>query len=113
MWFTRFLWKAEDIMTTAADIDISPEAVERAKAGYDDPGPVLDALRAALTASGEALRHAKAHIEQLHADISDRAYKADELLHPDAWLGVCDGKYNGDWASIREIIDAAMEKANG
>ena len=80
----------------------------------------LQELRSALTAEAEhaaqlrkALIAARSHIDNLHGEIGRRTYQQEELEVTTAFDGLGDGQFNGDWASIMGIIDAAMEKANG
>lgn len=77
-------------------------------------------LSLALTAEAEhaaqlrkALIAARSHIDNLHGEIGRRTYQQEELEVTTAFDGLGDGQFNGDWASIMGIIDAAMEKANG
>lgn len=77
-------------------------------------------LESSLTAEAEhaaqlrkALIAARSHIDNLHGEIGRRTYQQEELEVTTAFDGLGDGQFNGDWASIMGIIDAAMEKANG
>ena len=73
----------------------------------------LDAARASLTARDKALIAARSHIDNLHGEIGRRTYQQEELGVTTAFDGLGDGQFNGDWASILAILDAAMEKGNG
>lgn len=89
----------------------------------EDFAAILAGFREAcsqLTAEAEhaaqlrkALIAARSHIDNLHGEIGRRTYQQEELEVTTAFDGLGDGQFNGDWASIMGIIDAAMEKANG
>lgn len=110
-------------MTT--EIDISERACQLTATsmeynGRRDYAEIVRALRSQLTAEAEhaaqlrkALIAARSHIDNLHGEIGRRTYQQEELEVTTAFDGLGDGQFNGDWASIMGIIDAAMEKANG
>ena len=70
-------------------------------------------LSLALTARDKARIAARSHIDNLHGEIGRRTYQQEELGVTTAFDGLGDGQFNGDWASILAILDAAMEKGNG
>jgi hypothetical protein len=55
-----------------------------------------------------ALIHAAKHILELHHSISRRVYESEERDRSDAFEGIGDGQFNGDWASICQIMDDAL-----
>lgn len=77
---------------------------------------VLRTLDERRAEARKALVAADIYIHTLQNDISNRVYRAEEQEDPAAFEGIDDGKYNGDWESIRASMSdafAAIDKARG
>lgn len=75
--------------------------------------PNLARIMAAGPELLDTVRELWAYAQSLEKIISDGVYRSEELKDPDAWKDADRFAYNGDGASMRDMVSEAIAKATG